>query len=92
MSYSYFFCRNITLKKWSFGFLISLGVIAIGAFCITENQQAWVRPWTDNFYAPLLIGTDFEIDGKIPPFGAFDLVRFQSAIFIFPLLMQIIFF
>uniref|UniRef100_A0AC34FKQ3 Chlorophyll a-b binding protein, chloroplastic n=1 Tax=Panagrolaimus sp. ES5 TaxID=591445 RepID=A0AC34FKQ3_9BILA len=33
----------------------------------------WNRTLPDQYYANLLNGTEFEINGKVPPFGAFPM-------------------
>uniref|UniRef100_A0AC35FFM7 Uncharacterized protein n=1 Tax=Panagrolaimus sp. PS1159 TaxID=55785 RepID=A0AC35FFM7_9BILA len=67
---------GITLKTRSFGAMILLGAALIIAYCYTPWITHITRETTDEFYSDLLVGSSYEIDGKIPPFGAFVLVGF----------------
>uniref|UniRef100_A0A914R2I0 Uncharacterized protein n=1 Tax=Panagrolaimus davidi TaxID=227884 RepID=A0A914R2I0_9BILA len=69
---------NITLKKWSFGFLILCGTLLIGAYCYVYWISNFTREKNDEFYKYLLVGTQWEIDGKVPPYGSFALWEFPN--------------
>uniref|UniRef100_A0A914PD98 Uncharacterized protein n=1 Tax=Panagrolaimus davidi TaxID=227884 RepID=A0A914PD98_9BILA len=73
---------NITLKRWSFGVLISVGVLLVGAYCFLFWWSTFTRTDLDEFYTSYLTGTQWEVNGKIPPFGAFPLWDYPNAYYV----------
>uniref|UniRef100_A0A914Y9W0 Uncharacterized protein n=1 Tax=Panagrolaimus superbus TaxID=310955 RepID=A0A914Y9W0_9BILA len=67
--------RNITLNRYTFGGLVGLGIFLVGTYIYQYFIHLVNRIKLDEYYKSHLNGTEFEIDGKIPPFGAFPLVR-----------------
>ena len=71
----------MTLGTISFLFLVGTGAGVVLIYCSFFVYHLITRKEGDEYYAHLLIGTDWEMDGKVPYFGAFQMVSFQILFF-----------
>ena len=58
--------------------LVGIGSSPVIGYCSMLVQYLITRTENDEFYAYLLNGTEWMVDGKIPYFGAFPLAVFSS--------------
>uniref|UniRef100_A0AC34F9B1 Uncharacterized protein n=1 Tax=Panagrolaimus sp. ES5 TaxID=591445 RepID=A0AC34F9B1_9BILA len=75
-------CWKITLNKLIFLSLVAFGAIAVISYCMFFAYYLMTRTVDDMYYAHLLIGTDWMVNGKIPYFGAIPVAAFVNGFYI----------
>uniref|UniRef100_A0AC35GRE6 Uncharacterized protein n=1 Tax=Panagrolaimus sp. PS1159 TaxID=55785 RepID=A0AC35GRE6_9BILA len=73
---------NISLNRYTFGGLVGLGIILVGTYIIRYIHHLVTRIRPDEYYITHLLGTEYEVNGKVPPYGAFPLVEFPNIIYV----------
>uniref|UniRef100_A0AC34FCM1 G-protein coupled receptors family 1 profile domain-containing protein n=1 Tax=Panagrolaimus sp. ES5 TaxID=591445 RepID=A0AC34FCM1_9BILA len=72
---------NITLSKWTFSGLVGIGATLVSSYVSVYFFHLLNRTIPDKFYASHLNGTEFEVNGKVPFFGAIPLAEFGGVIY-----------